>query len=71
MDSKFHLYGGDMEENKVGYGKKIMASVCHYCPICRYGRRNPESIVGKILHHRYHADNCPFWKAEKEIYEEG
>jgi len=59
-----------MEENKVGYGKKIMASICHYCPVCRYGRRNPESILGKILHHRYHADNCPFWKAEKEIYEE-
>jgi hypothetical protein len=23
------------------------------------------------LHHKYHANHCPMWKAEKEFYGEG
>jgi hypothetical protein len=59
-----------MIENKTGLYKKIMGSVCHYCPICKYGRKNPESAIGKMLHAKIHADHCPMWKAEKEIYGE-
>jgi hypothetical protein len=25
---------------------------------------------GRILHHPYHAERCPFWRAEKERYPE-
>jgi hypothetical protein len=25
----------------MGSGKEFMASVCHYCPLCRYGKKNP------------------------------
>jgi hypothetical protein len=57
-----------MKENSQGHLKKWMAFTCHYCPLCRYGRKNPESFLGKLLHHKSHADHCPFWKAEKEAY---
>jgi hypothetical protein len=57
-----------MTEQKIGVYKKIMGSLCHHCPLCKYGRRNPRSVVGKILHHPLHADNCPMWKAEKMLY---
>jgi len=60
-----------MGEDKITFLKKITASVCHYCPFCIYGRKNPESIVGRMLHHKFHADNCPLWKAEKEVYKQG
>ena len=60
-----------MNEKEFGTFKKVRAKMCHYCPICIYGRKNPDSVVGKILHHKSHADNCPFWKAEKEVYGEG
>ncbi|MBW1993526.1 MAG: hypothetical protein JRI77_03635 [Deltaproteobacteria bacterium] len=59
-----------MVDKKIGFHKKIMGAVCRHCPICRYGRKNPESFIGKILHARIHADHCPLWKAEKEIYGE-
>jgi hypothetical protein len=48
--------------------KKIRARICHNCPLCNHARKNPESRIGKMLHHT-HADNCPFWKAEKEVYQ--
>lgn len=55
-------------EGMVSVFKKIRATVCHHCPLCRHGRKNPTSIIGKVLHHKYHADHCPMWKAEKEVY---
>lgn len=57
-----------MEAHKTSIYKKIMGSVCHYCPLCKYGRKNPRSLVGRMLHHPLHADNCPMWKAEKMLY---
>jgi hypothetical protein len=57
-----------METREQGYAKKVMASLCHFCPICRFGRRNPDSLVGRALRHPLHADRCPFWKAEQEKY---
>jgi len=47
---------------------KIPAVLCHYCPLCAYARRNPESFIGKMLHHKWHANYCPMWKAEKKFY---
>jgi hypothetical protein len=59
------------KEEKIPLFKKIRATLCHHCPFCNHARRNPDSAIGKILHHKYHADNCPLWKAEKEVYGEG
>jgi hypothetical protein len=60
-----------METKKQGYVQRAMASLCHYCPVCRYGRKKPDSLVGRMLHHPLHADRCPFWKAEQEKYSGG
>ena len=57
-------------EKRMSFLKRAAAGLCHNCPLCRYGRRSPRSLVGRILHHRFHADHCPFWKAEKEAYGE-
>ncbi len=57
-----------MADEEQGYMKSLMASICHYCPICRFGRKNPESLVGRMLRHPFHAERCPFWKAEIEKY---
>jgi len=59
-----------MPEKKTGLYKKIIGAACHHCPICKYGRSHPESMIGKMLHHKLHSENCPMWKAEKEIYGE-
>ncbi len=61
----------NVSEEKTPVFKKIRAAICHNCPLCRHARNNPDSRIGKILHHRYHSDNCPLWQAEKEVYGEG
>jgi hypothetical protein len=61
--------GANMAEDTLGPVRRALAVMCHYCPLCRYGRANPESAIGRILHHRLHADFCPMWKAEKAVYE--
>jgi hypothetical protein len=58
-------------EERLTMFKKIRARICRNCPVCNHARKNPASRIGRVLHHRYHADNCPFWKAEKEVYGEG
>jgi hypothetical protein len=60
--------GSNKSEEKITLFKKIRAAVCHHCPFCSHARKNPDSAIGKILHHRRHADNCPLWKAEIEVY---
>ena len=60
-----------MGEPKLSFPQKMMAAVCHHCPFCRAARKNPNSIIGKILHHKMHADHCPFWKAEIAAYGQG
>jgi len=59
------------DQKKVGLFKKAFGTFCHHCPVCSYGRKNPDSVIGKMLHHPLHADNCPAWKAEKELYPAG
>ncbi|MBM3131412.1 MAG: hypothetical protein FJZ95_00020 [Chloroflexi bacterium] len=60
-----------MTETKIGLFKKARASMCHHCPMCHYGRKHPESKIGRMLHHPSHAEHCAMWKAEKEVYGEG
>ena len=59
-----------MSSQKIGIFKKVRAAMCHNCPMCKYGRNNPESLLGRMLHHPLHAEHCPFWKAEKDVYQE-
>ncbi len=46
---------------------RILGTACRWCPICRYGRGHPASLLGRILSHPLHADHCPFWKAERTL----
>lgn len=57
-----------MAEKQAGVFKRMRASLCHHCPVCSYGRRHPQSRLGRMLHHPAHAEHCPFWKAEQELY---
>ena len=56
------------DEVKIPVFKKLRAKICDNCPLCNHARKNPDSRIGKILHHKHHVDNCPFWKAHREIY---
>ena len=58
----------EMTKSNAGLFKKMRASVCKHCPACNHARKSPESIVGKILHHPFHSEHCPIWKAYKEVY---
>ena len=58
------------DQKTVGRFKQIRATMCKHCPICNHARKNPDSITGKILHHRFHSQNCPMWTAYEEIYGE-
>ena len=46
--------------------KKFMAARCEHCPLCRYAREKPETLVGRVMH--WHGKYCPFWKAWQEVY---
>ena len=58
-----------MEGNNFSQGTKIQAAICKHCPACKQARKNPESFFGRVLNIKHHADNCPAWKAYKEVYE--
>lgn len=60
----------EQETKKPGPFKRARAFLCHKCPFCNYGRKHPDSVIGKMLNHPLHADHCPMWKAEKELYGE-
>lgn len=57
-------------KEKISIFKRARAKICKHCPMCRQARKNPDSRIGKILHHPLHADHCPFWNAEKAVYGE-
>jgi hypothetical protein len=50
-----------------GLFKRARATVCKHCPACKQARKDPESLVGRVLHHPRHAERCPVWKAYQEI----
>ncbi len=60
-----------MNENTVGPIRRVLAVLCHHCPMCKHARAYPESVLGRVLHHRLHADYCPMWKAERQAYDVG
>jgi hypothetical protein len=46
--------------------KKLMAARCKHCPLCRFARANPETLVGKAV--AFHGRFCPFWRAYQQVY---
>jgi hypothetical protein len=50
--------------------KRLRAKICEHCPLCIHARKSPDSTIGKILHHRFHADHCPLWTAYRDVYGE-
>ncbi|MDD2707832.1 MAG: hypothetical protein PHV34_07450 [Verrucomicrobiae bacterium] len=50
--------------------RRILGLACHHCPFCSYGRKHPNSLIGKLMHSSLHANHCPAWNAEKALYPE-
>jgi hypothetical protein len=61
--------GPHMSQERTTKFKRMRAKICHHCPVCKHTRRNPDSVIGRI-HYKYHAENCPMWTAEREVYGE-
>ncbi|MFH1726110.1 MAG: hypothetical protein ABII00_15995 [Elusimicrobiota bacterium] len=57
-----------MNDKESSPPNRFLGAICHHCPLCRFGRKRPGSLIGRLLHHPLHAENCPFWKAEKDLY---
>ena len=51
-----------------GRFEKVQAVICKHCPFCIAARKSPHSMVGRMLHHPLHSDNCPMWKAYQQVY---
>lgn len=62
--------GSKVDKGEVTRFKKLRATICEHCPFCVHARKNPDSTIGKILHHRFHADHCPLWTAYRDVYGE-
>ena len=56
-------------QEKIGPFKKARAVICKHCPLCNAARNSPQSVVGRLLHHPMHSDNCPMWTAYQQVYE--
>jgi hypothetical protein len=54
--------------NRISVFKKVRATICKHCPACNQARKKPDSMVGKLLHHPWHSNHCPVWKAYNEVY---
>ena len=50
--------------------KRLRAKICEHCPFCIHARKRADSAIGKMLHHRFHADHCPLWTAYRDVYGE-
>ncbi len=46
--------------------KKLLAKFCNICPLCRFSRKHPDSLLGKIM--IWHGKWCPIWKAWEDMY---
>jgi hypothetical protein len=44
----------------------FFARRCEHCPLCRYAREKPETLVGKMM--AFHGKFCPFWRAWESEY---
>ena len=63
--------GRDANRQETATFKRWRAKVCERCPLCNHARKSPASAIGKVLHHRFHADHCPLWTAYRDVYGEG
>lgn len=59
------------DENLEQHGPitRFLAWRCENCPICRYARENPDTLISKIIH--LHGKFCPFWRARERVYGKG
>jgi len=48
-------------EKPLALAEKLMAARCEACPACRYARKNPETLFGRLV--QWHGSWCPCWKA--------
>ncbi len=62
--------GATGNEGQVSRFKTMRAAVCEHCPICNHDWKTPDSTIGTILHHRFHADHCPMWTAYRGVHGE-
>lgn len=72
MDKVSEAITGGMraDEREVSSFKRLRAKICEHCPFCIHARKNPDSTIGKILHHKYHAEHCPLWTAYQDVHRE-
>ena len=56
------------EEGNMNGFKKVLGTLCDNCPLCKYARGNPETIIGRIM--EWHGKWCPAWKAYEEFNKE-
>jgi hypothetical protein len=56
----------ETDEREVSSFKRLRAKICEHCP----ARKSPDSTIGKILHHKFHADHCPLWTAYQDVHGE-
>ncbi len=69
-DREAFTRGREAYKKEVSSFKRLRAKVCEHCPFCIHARKSPDSAIGKILHHRFHADHCPLWTAYRDVYGE-
>lgn len=60
--------GNGTDRGRVSGFKRARAKICEHCPFCIHARKNPDSTIGKILHHRFHSEHCPLWTAYRDVY---
>jgi hypothetical protein len=48
--------------------KKILAYLNMICPFCNFGRKFPNSIIGKMVK-KHWEKGCPTNKAYREVFE--
>ena len=56
------------EKGRAGRFAKVRAVICKHCPVCIAARKSPHSVVGRLLHHPIHSENCPMWTAYRQVY---
>lgn len=44
---------------------RFLGEMCEKCPLCRHARKNPDTLVGKIM--AWHGRWCPAWKAHQQV----
>ena len=54
------------KKDESGIVTNILAGVCHYCEICPYANRKPNSVFEKLM--RWHRTWCPAWSAHTKVY---